>query len=87
MRKQDLIAMPKENDLEGAQDQGGKHGGQGMAKPEPRPPGGNDQGIVRDERGQGSISHVSPLARAMLGKAVGDVIRAGKDEAEITSIV
>ena len=32
--------MPKENDLEGAQDQGGKHGGQqGMAKLEPRPPG------------------------------------------------
>jgi len=51
--KQDLIAMPKENDLEGAQDQGGKHGRQkGMPKPEPRPPGGNDQGIVRDERGQ-----------------------------------
>ena len=45
--------MPKENDLEGAQDQGGKHGGQkGMPKPEPRPTGGNDQGIVRDERGQ-----------------------------------
>ena len=45
--------MPKANDLEGAQDQGGKHGGQqGMPKPEPRPPGGNDQGIVRDERGQ-----------------------------------
>lgn len=45
--------MPRENDLEGAQDQGGKHGGQkGMPKPEPRPPGGNDQGIVRDERGQ-----------------------------------
>ncbi len=43
--------MPKENDLEGAQDQGGQ---QGMPKPEPRPrpPGGNDQGIVRDERGQ-----------------------------------
>jgi hypothetical protein len=37
--------MPKENDLEGAQDQGGKHGGQkGMPKPEPRPSdgGGND---------------------------------------------
>jgi hypothetical protein len=52
-RKQDLIAMPKENDLEGAQDQGGKHGGhKGMPKPEPRAPGGNDQGIVRDERGQ-----------------------------------
>jgi hypothetical protein len=45
--------MPKENDLEGAQDQGGRRGGlQGMLKPEPRPPGGNDQGIVRDERGQ-----------------------------------
>jgi hypothetical protein len=28
----------KENDLEGAQDQGGKHGGQaGMPKPTPRP--------------------------------------------------
>jgi hypothetical protein len=39
-RKQDLIAMPKENDLEGAQDQGGRRGGlQGMLKPEPRPPG------------------------------------------------
>jgi len=30
--------MPKENDLEGAQDQGGKHGGQaGMPKPPRRP--------------------------------------------------
>jgi transcription elongation GreA/GreB family factor len=36
---------------------------------------------------KGSISHVSPLARAMLGKALGDVITAGKDEAEIKSIV
>jgi hypothetical protein len=45
--------MPKANDLEGAQDQGGKHGGQqGMPKPEPRPRGGSDLGIVRDERGQ-----------------------------------
>ncbi|SRR5216684_529664 len=35
---------------------------------------------------KGSISHVSSLARAMIGKAVGDVIRAGKDDAEITSI-
>ncbi len=41
MRKQDLIGMPKENDLEDAQDQSGKHGGQqGMLKPEPRPPRG-----------------------------------------------
>ena len=49
--------MSKENDLEGAQDQGGKHGGQkGMPKPEPAPgPDARhapDQGIVRDERGQ-----------------------------------
>lgn len=50
---QDLIAMPRENDLEGAQDQGGKHGGQkSMPKPEPKPPHGPDQGIVRDEKGQ-----------------------------------
>jgi transcription elongation GreA/GreB family factor len=34
----------------------------------------------------GSISHISPLAKAMLGRAVGDVVRAGKDNAEITSI-
>ena len=45
--------MPKENDPEDAQDQGGKYGGQqGMPKPEPHPAGGNDQGIVRDQRGQ-----------------------------------
>jgi transcription elongation GreA/GreB family factor len=31
-------------------------------------------------------SHVSPLAKAMIGKAVGEVIRAGKDEAKIMSI-
>jgi transcription elongation GreA/GreB family factor len=35
---------------------------------------------------QGSISHVSPLARALIGKRVGDTIHAGKDEAEIVSI-
>jgi hypothetical protein len=43
--------MPKENDLEGPQDQGGKHDGQaGM----PRPASGGPmyQGIVRDERGE-----------------------------------
>ncbi|MCS3447391.1 MULTISPECIES: hypothetical protein [Bradyrhizobium] len=32
--------MPKENDLEGQQDQGGKNGGQKrMPKPEPKPKG------------------------------------------------
>jgi transcription elongation GreA/GreB family factor len=34
----------------------------------------------------GSISHVSPLARALIGKQVGDNLRAGQDEAEITAI-
>jgi transcription elongation GreA/GreB family factor len=35
---------------------------------------------------KGSISYVSPLASALLGKRVGDVVRAGKDDAEITAI-
>jgi hypothetical protein len=36
--------MPKENDLEGPQDQGGKHGGQkGVPKPEPRPAPGREK--------------------------------------------
>jgi hypothetical protein len=36
--------MPRENDLEGQQDQGGKHGGQkGMPKPPSKPrPGAKD---------------------------------------------
>ena len=45
--------MSTKNDLEGQQDQGGKHGGQqGMPRPAPRPEGSKDQGVVRDERGQ-----------------------------------
>jgi transcription elongation GreA/GreB family factor len=35
---------------------------------------------------RGSISHVSPLARAMFGKGVGDVVPAGAGEAEIIRI-
>jgi transcription elongation GreA/GreB family factor len=35
---------------------------------------------------QGSISHVSPLARSMFGKRVGDVVHAGAGEAEIIRI-
>jgi len=43
--------MPKENDLEGRQDMGGKQGGQaGMPKPEGI--SGVQQGIVKDEKGQ-----------------------------------
>lgn len=37
--------MPKENDLEGQQDQGGKHGGQ-AGTPRPASGGPSDQGIV-----------------------------------------
>src|ERR1700730_5500504 len=35
---------------------------------------------------QGSISHISPLARAMFGKRVGDVVAAAAGEAEIIRI-
>lgn len=43
--------MPQENDLEGKQDMGGKHGGQaGMPKPENR--SAAQHGIVKDEKGQ-----------------------------------
>jgi transcription elongation GreA/GreB family factor len=34
----------------------------------------------------GTISHVSPLARALMGKTVGDVVQAGATEAEIIQI-
>jgi hypothetical protein len=53
-RQTGCFGMPRENNLEGVQDRGGKHGGQkGMPKPEPRPQRhARDQGIVRDERGQ-----------------------------------
>ena len=35
---------------------------------------------------KGTISHVSPLARALYGKRVGDVVKAGQGEAEIIAI-
>ena len=40
--------MPRENDLEGKPDMGGKHGGQaGQPKPPPRPhEGGRDEDVV-----------------------------------------
>jgi transcription elongation GreA/GreB family factor len=34
----------------------------------------------------GTLSYVSPLARALMGKEVGDTIRIGQNEAEILSI-
>jgi hypothetical protein len=51
------MKMPKENDLEGPQDQGGKHGGQaGMPEPE-RP---------------ASIARTRPQDADRKGKVVGD---------------
>jgi transcription elongation GreA/GreB family factor len=35
---------------------------------------------------KGSISHVSPLARSMFGKRVGDMVTAGSGQAEIEAI-
>jgi transcription elongation GreA/GreB family factor len=35
---------------------------------------------------KGSISHVAPLARSLLGKRVGDTVPAGKGSAEIVAI-
>jgi len=44
--------MPKENDLEGVQDEGGKRGGQkGMPKPEPKPANSRDPDIARKGTG------------------------------------
>lgn len=34
----------------------------------------------------GTLSHASPLARALLGRHVGDTVPAGRDEAEIVAI-
>ena len=38
------------------------------------------------EPAQGTLSYASPVARALLNKAVGDVITAGSGEAEIVEI-
>jgi transcription elongation GreA/GreB family factor len=35
---------------------------------------------------RGTVSHVAPLARALMGRRVGDVVMAGATEAEIVSI-
>ena len=35
---------------------------------------------------QGTIAYVAPLAQALMGKAVGDVVRAGASDAEIIAI-
>jgi transcription elongation GreA/GreB family factor len=38
------------------------------------------------EPARGTISYVSPVARALMGKAVGDVVRVGNSDAEIVAI-
>ena len=38
------------------------------------------------EPSKGTVSHVSPLAVSLIGKQVGDVVRAGRDDAEIVAI-
>jgi len=35
---------------------------------------------------QGTLAYVAPLARALMGRKVGDVVPAGRDEAEILAI-
>ncbi len=35
---------------------------------------------------KGSLSYVAPLARALIGKEVGDVVKAGQSDAEIVAI-
>jgi transcription elongation GreA/GreB family factor len=38
------------------------------------------------EPAQGTLSYVSPVARALMGKSVGDAVQAGSGEAEIVEI-
>ncbi len=38
------------------------------------------------EPNEGTLSYVSPVARALMGKSVGDVVQAGTGEAEIVKI-
>ena len=38
------------------------------------------------EPAQGTLSYVSPVARALMNKSVGDVVQAGPSEAEIVGI-
>jgi hypothetical protein len=59
---------PKENDLEGVQDQGGKHGGQaGMPKPVRRPkPTKSDEDVPKRK---GAATSAAPRARDLNNKA------------------
>jgi hypothetical protein len=53
VRNKGANTMPRENDLEGVQDQGGKHGGQkDMPKPEPKPPPGSNEDVPSNRKQQ-----------------------------------
>ncbi|KHJ54891.1 transcription elongation factor [Aureimonas altamirensis] len=57
-----------------------------------RRPGGQTQvfrivGIDEADPGEGRISYLSPLARQLVGREVGETVRAGAGEAEIISIL
>jgi transcription elongation GreA/GreB family factor len=43
-------------------------------------------GIDEADPAQGLVSYLAPLARSLLGKTVGDVVKAGANEAEIVAI-
>ena len=43
-------------------------------------------GLDEADPEKGSISYVSPMAKALMGKAVGDVVHVGQADAEITAI-
>jgi transcription elongation GreA/GreB family factor len=43
-------------------------------------------GVDEADPAKGSISYVSPLAQALMGKRVGDAVRAGAGEAEVVAI-
>src|SRR4051794_14111164 len=69
--------MPRENDMEGLQDQGGKHGGQkGMPKPEPKPPHGPDPDIPRDGKA-GQPRHKACAAKPFNSALILALIRPG----------
>lgn len=43
-------------------------------------------GLDEADPAQGRLSYVAPLARSLMGKRVGDVVKAGPNEAEILAI-
>lgn len=56
--------MPRENDLEGRQDMGGKHGGQqGQPKPPPRPRAGEHDADVVAKRHTGQTDRAPPKTK------------------------